>query len=142
MTKFILYSLILSFTISCQLFKKTTDSDGVILNAKIDDFTKYRDNANYNIVNAFIDENVLNVDVTYSGGCKLHSFELIGSQFLTNTMPPERVVLLVHHNNGDDCRELMGERLKFNIKNLGIEGKEITLKLKGYQNGLMYQMNN
>jgi len=117
---------------------KNDTKEEIVPLAKIDDFNNYRENDNYSIVNAFIDGDILNLDVTYSGGCKEHSFELIGSGQLLKSYPPQRNVLLVHQANGDDCRELMGERIMFNVKNLASENKEVMLIIKGYKNGVLY----
>lgn len=119
---------------------KNDTKEEIVPLAKIDDFNNYRENDNYSIVNAFIDGDILNLDVTYSGGCKEHSFELIGSGQVLESLPPQRNVLLVHHANGDDCRELMGERIMFNVKNLASENKEVMLIIKGYKNGVLYQV--
>ena len=130
----------LAIITSCSLFKGHKKDDDPIMVAKIDDFTNYRENDSYSIVNAFVDGNVLNLDVTYSGGCKTHTFELIGSNLVAKSLPTQRAVLLVHHGNGDDCRELMGERLKFDIKNLAFEGKDVMLKINGYNQEVLYQV--
>jgi hypothetical protein len=141
MKKILILSIIVTFLGSCNLFKGSKNKqEEVIPIAKIDDFNNYRENDNYSIVNAFIDGNILNLDVTYSGGCKTHNFELIGSNMVAKSLPPQRNVLLVHHANGDDCRELMGERIKFNIQNLAFDGKDVMLIINGYKNEILYQV--
>ena len=140
MKKILIFGFVLATITSCNLFKGHKKDEDPIMVAKIDNFTNYRENDSYSIVNAFVDGNVLNLDVTYSGGCKDHAFELIGSNIVAKSLPPQRAVLLVHHGNGDDCRELMGERLKFDIKNLAFEGKDVMLKINGYNQEILYQV--
>ena len=141
MKKIIVFGILLTLMNSCNLFKGNKNKKEVIGIAKIDDFNNYRENDSYSIVNAFIDGDILNIDVTYSGGCKTHNFELIGSNMVAKSLPPQRNVLLVHHANGDDCRELMGERLKFNIQNLTFEGKDVMLRISNYDKEVLYQVN-
>jgi hypothetical protein len=141
MKRLLILSIVVVLVSSCNLFKGgENNKEEVMPVAKIDDFNKYRENDNYSIVNAFVEGDILNLDVTYNGGCKAHNFELIGSNMVAKSLPPQRNVLLVHHANGDDCRELMGERIKFNIQNLAFDGKDIMLRINGYENEVLYQV--
>ncbi len=142
MKKIIVFGILLTVLSGCNLFKNGKNKKEEVINVvKIDNFNNYRQNDAYTIVNAFIDGKILNIDVTYNGGCKEHNFELIGSIMVTKSLPPERNVLLVHHANGDDCRELIGERLKFDIQNLAFEGNDVMLKISNYDKEILYQVN-
>ncbi len=138
---FFLITLSFVFLTACKIFKTNQDKDEVILTAKVDDFMNYRENDPVKVVNGFIQDTILNLDVTYSGGCKAHTFELIGSKFIQKSLPPQRGVLLVHHANNDDCRELMGERLKFNIKPLVENYSKIELILGESKTKYVYESN-
>jgi len=61
---------------------------------------------------------VLNVYVTYSGGCKEHSFDLVTTGALMKSMPPQMRLYLKHERNGDACREQKTDTLGFNLKPL------------------------
>lgn len=97
------------------------------------DWNSMSSTASYNIINATIDENTLSIIVTYSGGCKNHEFDLIGSAFITKSLPPSRGIKLIHQANDDDCRELITETLKFDIRNLAYQNGEIILKLEHFK---------
>lgn len=76
--------------------------------------------------------NEMTIDVSYSGGCKDHTFELIGSQMVAKSMPPIRAIKLVHTGNEDNCRALIMRTLVFDISALAyqqVEGNEIFLTL-------------
>jgi len=139
--KIFVFSLILMSLYSCSLFKKNADIEEHFLVAILDDLNNYRQKDSYKIVNAFVDEHVLNIDVTYSGGCNEHTFKLIGSNKIIEDKPNKMKVLLIHDANGDTCRELIGERLKFKIHELAFEGKDVLLMLEGYPNELYYNPN-
>ncbi len=61
---------------------------------------------------------VLSVFVNYSGGCKAHSWELLSNGMFAKSLPPKVTVCLKHTNNGDMCRELKMQEVKFNISKL------------------------
>jgi hypothetical protein len=93
------------------------------------------------ITSVTLEGNILSVDVEYSGGCKDHSFDLIGSEAVMKSMPPKRSVKLMHNSNDDTCRELVSETIKFDIRALSMtekKGSEIILLLDGYKEAISY----
>ena len=57
------------------------------------------------------------------------------------SLPPKRTVALIHNSNGDSCRELISETIKFDIRALAVtetSGSEITLLLEGYKEPIQY----
>jgi Fe-S cluster biogenesis protein NfuA len=69
----------------------------------------------------------LYVQVQYSGGCKSHEFKMITTGQFYKSLPPQLPLYLTHVGNGDNCRSLRSEKLKFNLKPLlhpsGIKAK-------------------
>lgn len=94
-----------------------------------------------NIVEAKMIGNDLILTVEYSGGCQPHSFELIGNPVVMKSLPPKRVVKLIHHSNDDNCRMLIRKIFKIDVKNLSASdrvGNETILILEGYKGNLQY----
>ena len=103
-----------------------------------DDFSAYKDGSSTDIISVTIEKNVMIVKVSYSGGCEKHEFKLIGSKLIQKSLPPKRGIMLYHNNNGDSCRSIVEEELRFNITNLGYEGKEIVLILEEWATPITY----
>lgn len=60
----------------------------------------------------------LKIDVSYSGGCKSHSFNLYWNGAYQESFPPQVRMKLVHNANNDACEKLVKETLVFDIRNL------------------------
>lgn len=89
-----------------------------------------------------LDGNILNIEVSYSGGCKEHSFELVHKKEMTKSMPPILTVYLIHHANEDYCEEYITEKLKFDISKLPqqVSENEITLSIVGARTQITYKV--
>ncbi len=57
----------------------------------------------------------LQIDVSYSGGCEEHEFNLVSNGKFTPTYPVELEIHLEHNANGDRCRSLIDKRLFFDV---------------------------
>lgn len=93
------------------------------------------------IKSATISGNIMTLEVTYSGGCKDHEFQLIGREMISKSLPPIRSVKLVHTGNEDMCDALIMKTLKFDIRELAYKkeaGSEIMLKLSDLDESLKY----
>lgn len=73
-------------------------------------------NVAVNIKNAEQVGDILILDVSYSGGCADHDFELVSNGRYESTYPPELEVKLWHNGNGDRCRSVIDERIYFDLK--------------------------
>jgi len=58
------------------------------------------------------------ITVSYSGGCKRHSFEIIWDETLSDTEPQQTGLIILHNGNGDSCEAYITETLAFNISDL------------------------
>lgn len=84
----------------------------------------------YTVDSMKVTEDTLSVFVNYSGGCKVHSFDLYSNGMYAKSLPPQLSLCLKHTDNGDACRMLIMEELKFNVNNLKYAGKSsVVLKL-------------
>jgi hypothetical protein len=86
------------------------------MKATLGEFPEYSDPIN--IEKVVIKGNKILIDVSYSGGCKDHEFQLIGSEMVAKSMPPQRAIILVHKANEDMCRAMIMKTLEFDISNL------------------------
>jgi hypothetical protein len=75
------------------------------------------------IISASIQNDMLELQVQYGGGCKEHFFKLIISEGIEKSNPPQTTFFLSHNANGDSCKALISEDLRFNI----IEYKQYLL---------------
>ena len=92
------------------------------------------------IDSAWIDGNNLHLKVLYSGGCKEHTFELLGNGFMMKSLPPQTNIKLLHNSNDDHCRELIKEEHVFNLQPLQYSGnKELVIHIERYQPALSYR---
>ena len=106
--------------------EEPTEPNGRILyNPKLSNMGAHKD-----INEVSISGNTLQVNVSYSGGCKEHSFELVHKKEMTKSMPPILTVYLVHENNEDYCEEYITENLQFDLSDLGKQTGEKEIKLQ------------
>ena len=120
-----------SQVIAKEAVKSEPKIDSTIKNAIIDtQIDMATTGAFYKIDSIKINEDILSVFVNYSGGCKTHSFDLYSNGMYAKSMPPQLSLCLKHNNNGDNCRGLLLQELKFNVSNLKYAGKStVVLKL-------------
>jgi hypothetical protein len=93
------------------------------------------------ITDVSVKGNIMSINVSYSGGCQEHSFQLIGSANIAKSLPPIRSVKLVHNANGDACRELKEDILEFDITDLAYvktSGSVIYLTINGWKDRIEY----
>jgi len=138
----ILFSAVVIFLSlnACKHRKESVQSDvpKVPCSIIVETFAEYQNSASTTINSVSIEKNIMSISVSYSGGCEKHEFELVGSKLIQKSLPPKRGIMLYHKNNGDSCRELVEEILKFDITNLAYENREIILLLEGYETPISY----
>jgi hypothetical protein len=85
--------------------------------------------------------NKLFIDVSYSGGCKEHTFQLVGSSMIAKSLPPIRHMQLIHESNDDKCKKMVMQTLEVDIKALAYQqqaGSEIFLTIDGWKDRIEY----
>ncbi len=93
------------------------------------------------IEQATLTGDLLQLDISYAGGCQKHEFSLIGSAAISKSLPPRRAIKLIHHNVGDKCKKRIHEKLYFNVEAFAYtkeKGSTIFLDLDGYRNSIEY----
>jgi hypothetical protein len=74
------------------------------------------------------------LNVSYSGGCEKHEFDLYFNGMYAKSLPVQANLHLFHNNNGDACRKLEMKELRFDISEMKPPGgNSIILKLAGQQ---------
>ena len=69
----------------------------------------------YTLNNAAIDEDTLQINVSYSGGCEKHEFTLVASDTFLESFPVQLHVSLAHNANGDTCEAYPTEKYQFDL---------------------------
>ena len=76
---------------------------------------------------ATITDDMLTVNVSYSGGCTLHQFTLVASDSFLESFPVQLRITLTHNANNDLCRAWLTEDYHFDLTSIK------TLYQQGYQ---------
>ena len=139
--------MLLSSTLACKTMKNRKKDQQIIFTnevkadkkAVLGDINEVGDSIN--ILNASVEGNNLIIEVSYSGGCETHEFKLIGSPMIAKSLPPIRSIVLVHLGKGDACRQLITEKLSFDIRDFAytVSESEIYLNLKGFEKRILYK---
>jgi hypothetical protein len=88
----------------------------------------------FDIDDASISGDELNVDVRYGGGCEDHEFELFWDGRILETNPPRARLRLFHDANGDICEAIKRETLVFDVSAFG--GGPLRVRLSGFDGEL------
>lgn len=130
-TVMIILSLLLMFgCASKNTFKKEyLLSDGVVLeNNKIMESFKFD---RYQLNNVKIVGDSIIINLSYSGGCRQHEFNLIAQNYFGDTELPEVKLILAHDNKLDPCEAYLTKDHSFNLLPLKYE----FFKLFGEKSG-------
>ncbi|MBN4062530.1 hypothetical protein JYU20_04960, partial [Bacteroidales bacterium AH-315-I05] len=93
-----------------------------------------------NIDTATTKGDTLFLKVSYSGGCKEHKFKLYWNGGYMKSMPPQAKLYLFHNNNGDVCRRLIKETIKFNVSPIQYQGQHtVILSVNKYKQRIKYK---
>lgn len=65
------------------------------------------------IKNISIESDTIVLVVEYGGGCEKHDFKLFGFKYFLKSNPPQSDIFLSHNANGDLCKALLIDSLRF-----------------------------
>ena len=136
MVKEIIMASVLVFSVGCANSKRAQKKamKEILPVILTNDFSSYaRNSADTQFLNASITDSTLTLNISYSGGCEAHTFELIGSKMIQKSNPPIRGIMLIHNSNNDDCRELIEQELRFNVSDFKYPNGKMMLNLKGWK---------
>jgi len=74
--------------------------------------------ANYTIKNVIRENDFIILNLTYSGGCKQHLFEIIWDGIVFTDDPCHMNLLLIHDDNNDSCEALVDKTIIINLEEL------------------------
>ncbi len=77
---------------------------------------------------AFIEEEKLHIQVTYSGGCEEHTFELLWPEHTPQIYPFQLRVYLIHDAHGDLCEAAISETLTVDLKGQDLNYDSSTIE--------------
>ncbi len=95
----------------------------------------------FQILEAKIEGNMMILKVQYGGGCRQHTFDIVGSNIVALSEPGIRQIAIYHQGDGDLCKAMIVEDLKFDITsfaNQKVVGSKIYLTLPNKQK-LLYE---
>jgi hypothetical protein len=112
---------------------KTSD---IILMTNKNSFSNFKTDEFF-LEDGFIEDDILKIKVSYSGGCKNHQFSLVTKKDFQNMKNIHEINLqLFHNSNKDNCKKIVTEELFFNLLPLktklqkeNIDQKDINLVL-------------
>jgi hypothetical protein len=102
----------------------------------------------YALNSATITDDMLNISVSYSGGCEDHQFTLVASDTFLESFPVQLPASIAHNANGDTCEAYPTENYRFDLtpiktmyqKAYQQEAGTIILRLKDAPDGeLVYE---
>ena len=85
----------------------------------------------YAITNVAVEDNRVNIGVSYSGGCEPHDWELCWNGDVAESSPIQVFLDLGHNANGDSCEMEKTETLSFDISILDDVEKPTTIVVGG-----------
>ena len=139
---FIIILILSVFVISCKSKKETgkTNNDSEITEVKTvqnkqpgikkhlvkdviieQGFSPEGKNNRMEILSATINEDILNLVVSYSGGCKEHNLNLYYTGFFAKSLPPQIKLHLIDAQEEDFCRQLITDTLLYNLSNVKVQ---------------------
>jgi hypothetical protein len=84
----------------------------------------------YLVESVKVDGDKLIFNIIHNGGCKPHTFRLIGDSTIAKSKPVQTNLFLVHENNGDICADELKKELIFDIsrlKNFGFNPIQLNI---------------
>ncbi|MFM7667811.1 MAG: hypothetical protein ACKO7D_06435 [Bacteroidota bacterium] len=141
----ILFSLAI-ILLGCASSKKISDMNNENpIYSKAPKFATLGDNTQNSsqttIYDAKLNGNTLVLSIGYTGGCATHTFDLVGSEMISKSLPPIRSINLIHNAKDEACKRAMYDTLFFDITNLAYKkeaGSVIKLNLAGWKEQLVY----
>lgn len=104
------------------------------------DYRMKEDQDPFNISATKIEGDILTIIVSYSGGCEDHVFDLYTNKKYMKSMPPQLNLILEHDGNGDACRAMISQDLKFDISEIKTAmSPNLRLNITNYRTPLLYE---
>lgn len=108
------------------------------LTAEIGEFTESEP---FQIHSVRREGNLLFIDISFTGGCGVHEFKVIGNRAIMKSMPPKRSVMISHSVPREECNDTVKKVIEIDISALAASqtpGSEINLILEGWEQEINY----
>jgi hypothetical protein len=103
------------------------DTEKVIVD---EGFIAPQSNGRFNVESMDINGSILELSVSYSGGCEEHFFKLYSDQMYMKSYPPQLNLFLEHIDNNDRCRAMIIKKLAFDLTGIEYPGtNELVIHL-------------
>jgi hypothetical protein len=102
-------SVILIGAYSQNLMNGTTHSQILLDESEFENATR----DDFSFINVFLENDLLYLKISYSGGCVSHDFSLIGSGEFLESYPVQSSIVLSHEDNDDNCDSIITDTLVF-----------------------------
>jgi hypothetical protein len=97
--------------------------------------------SSYSIRSFSISGDTLKIEVTYSGGCGTHTFDLYSNALLKKSLPPQVDVTLEHKSEKETCNKDVTELLLFDINPLKKPGNtKIVVNINSADNKASWEI--
>jgi hypothetical protein len=94
------------------------------------------------IMKLVVENNILHFEITYSGGCTKHRFELVvWDYFFVTENDIQAKIFLSHDSHGDTCKSIIKKDLNFDLSPLKLEFQKFFQKRSGSTTLLIDGMN-
>jgi hypothetical protein len=85
----------------------------------------------YVLRSALVRDHVLSLEVSYTGGCRPHAFQLGSTGWSPTEHGVEVDLVLAHDAGGDDCKALVREHLTFDLDPLAAACSDELAEARG-----------
>jgi hypothetical protein len=72
---------------------------------------------------------LLYIEVSYSGGCEMHEFNVVWDGIIYYSEPPQAYIILTHNSNNDNCEAFLTETLTIDLVQVFGDAYSENLKL-------------
>ena len=95
---------------------KPIEISDIILLTNKNKSVEFKNDAEFYLEGVIVEDDILKLNVSYSGGCKKHQFLLVEKKNFQRAKNIYEVHLqLLHNSNKDNCKKIVTERLFFNL---------------------------
>lgn len=104
-----------------------------------DDFTPGESDA-FSILSAEVNGDILSLLVSYGGGCRDHEWEMYTNNRYGKSYPPKLNIFLKHNANGDMCKALLRDTLKFDLTDVSYKGSDqLHIQMNNFKEFIVYK---
>ncbi len=91
------------------------DAIPIIIDNNLYEEAAFSPQAPVSIEQAEINGDILDMAVSFTGGCEEHIFRLVASTAYKKSIPPKALIILTHDAKDDTCTQSIMEELRFDL---------------------------